>query len=45
MKFTGAFGSATSNTGTIIEKDELNYKGQHYACSSGVITWSASLQP
>jgi hypothetical protein len=44
-KVTGAFGSATSISGTIIENDELNYRGQHYKCSSGQITWSATLQP
>jgi hypothetical protein len=30
-------------TGTIVVKDELNYKGQHFQCSSGDVTWSASL--
>ncbi len=43
-KVTGSFGTPTSINGTIIEKDELNYKGQHYRCSSGEITWSATLQ-
>ena len=43
-KITGLFGTPTSINGTIIEKDELNYKGQHYRCSSGEITWSATRQ-
>jgi hypothetical protein len=43
-KITGVFNTPTSIKGTIIEKDELNYKGQHYRCSSGEITWSATLQ-
>jgi Calx-beta domain len=43
-KITGSFGTQTSINGTIIEKDELNYKGQHYRCSSGDITWSATLR-
>src|SRR5262249_60904812 len=43
-KITGVFGTPTSISGTIIEKDELNYKGQHYRCSSREITWSATLQ-
>jgi hypothetical protein len=43
-KIVGVFGTPTSISGTLIEKDELNYKGQHYQCSSGEITWSATHQ-
>jgi hypothetical protein len=43
-KITGVFNTATTISGTIIERDELNYKGQHYRCSSGEITWSATRQ-
>ena len=42
-KISGVFGTATSVTGTVVVKDELNYKGQHFQCSSGDVTWSASL--
>jgi Calx-beta domain len=42
-KIIGIFSTPTSINGTIIENDELNYKGQHYRCSSGQITWSATL--
>jgi hypothetical protein len=43
-KITGVFSTPTSISGTIIENDELNYQGQHYRCSSGQITWSATRQ-
>jgi hypothetical protein len=43
-KVTGVFAAPTSISGTIIEKDELNYQGQHFKCSSGDITWSATRQ-
>ena len=43
-KVTGSFGNATSVSGTITEKLELNYKGQHFRCSSGEIRWSATRQ-
>jgi Calx-beta domain len=43
-KVVGSFTNATSVSGTITEKYELNYKGQHYRCSSGEITWSATRQ-
>jgi Calx-beta domain-containing protein len=42
-KITGVFGNATSVNGTIVLKHELNYRGQHFQCSSGDVTWSASL--
>jgi len=32
----------TTVSGTIVERDELNYKGTHYHCSSGEIRWSAT---
>jgi hypothetical protein len=41
---SGAFGTPTSISGTLLEKDEFNYKGQHYKCSSGQLTWSATRQ-
>jgi Calx-beta domain/RTX calcium-binding nonapeptide repeat (4 copies) len=40
----GRFDSPTSMTGTVIENNELNYKGTHYSCSSGQKAWSAKLQ-
>jgi Calx-beta domain/RTX calcium-binding nonapeptide repeat (4 copies) len=43
-KVTGRFDSPTSMTGTVIENNELNYKGTHYSCSSGQKAWSAKLQ-
>jgi hypothetical protein len=43
-KVTGVFDTPTSINGTIIEKDELNYQGQHFQCSSGEVTWSAKRQ-
>jgi hypothetical protein len=43
-KITGLFNTPTTINGTIIENDELNYQGQHYRCSSGQITWSATRQ-
>ena len=30
--------------GTVIVKDELTYKGEHLTCSSGIVTWTASVQ-
>jgi hypothetical protein len=39
---TGFFDNPTTVSGTIVEKDELNYKGTHYRCSSGEIRWSAT---
>jgi len=43
-RIAGKFDTPTSMTGTIIMNNELNYKGTHYACSSGEIKWSATLQ-
>lgn len=43
-KITGLFASTTSISGTLLLRDELNYKGKHYKCSSGEITWSATRQ-
>lgn len=42
-KLTGVFTSA-STTGTVVINNELNYKENHYACSTGELTWSATLQ-
>lgn len=44
VKITGLFGTPTSATGTILENYELNYKGRHFKCTTGLITWSATLQ-
>jgi hypothetical protein len=44
VKITGRFNTATSATGTIVFIFELNYKGTHYRCSSGEVSWSATLQ-
>jgi Calx-beta domain len=41
-KVTGTFDNPTSVSGTITEKYELNYKGEHFRCSSGEIRWSAT---
>jgi uncharacterized Zn-binding protein involved in type VI secretion len=38
----GVFDSPTSVSGTIVERRELNYRGQHFRCSSGEIRWSAT---
>jgi hypothetical protein len=43
-RLAATFGSATSVSGTIVERLELNYKGQHYRCTSGEIRWSATRQ-
>jgi hemolysin type calcium-binding protein len=44
VRISGRFDSATSVTGTIVENQELNYRGTHYACSSGEIRWTATLR-
>jgi hypothetical protein len=41
-KIAGFFDNPTTVSGTILEKDELNYKGTHYRCASGDIRWSAT---
>jgi RTX calcium-binding nonapeptide repeat (4 copies) len=41
----GRFDSATSASGTIVENYRLTYKGSAYQCSSGTISWTATLQP
>lgn len=33
-----------SASGTVIVKDELTYKGTHMTCSSGIVTWTATVQ-
>jgi hypothetical protein len=43
-KVTGQFTSPTTVTGTILVNYEFNYGGTHFACSSAVKTWSATLQ-
>lgn len=44
VKISGRFSTATTVSGTLLLQDELNYQGQHYRCSSGQITWTATLQ-
>ena len=34
----------SSASGTVTVRDELNYKGTHYSCSSGGVTWTATVQ-
>jgi hypothetical protein len=41
-KITAFFDNPTTISGTMIERDELNYKGVHYRCASGEIRWSAT---
>jgi hypothetical protein len=43
-RITGQFSSATSVSGTVLMNYELNYQGTHFKCSSGTVTWTASLQ-
>lgn len=43
-RLTGVFTSGSTTTGTVVISDELNYKGNHYVCSTGELTWSATLQ-
>src|SRR5262249_46252602 len=43
-KVGGRFDTPTSMTGTVIENNELKYKGTPYSCSSGQKAWSAKLQ-
>jgi hypothetical protein len=45
VKIAGRFSSATSLSGTIIENYVLTYQGTQYSCSSGQISWSATLRP
>lgn len=40
----GTFTGPASVSGTITEKYELNYRGTHYSCSSGQVSWSAARQ-
>jgi hypothetical protein len=40
----GVFTTPTSVGGTIVERLELNYQGQHFRCTSGTIRWSATRQ-
>jgi len=45
-KVAGHFDTATSVSGIVNLSDEFNYqsKARHYQCSSGDLTWTASLQ-
>ena len=43
-KLGGLFGSATASSGTYSESIVYSYQGSLYHCSSGVISWSATLQ-
>jgi len=44
VKLSGLFGSSTTSTGTYDESIVYKYQGSLYHCSSGAITWSATLQ-
>jgi hypothetical protein len=44
-RIEGRFDSATTVTGTIVMNYGLKYKGTAYQCSSGTITWTATLRP
>ena len=44
VTITGRFDTATSSSGTIVENYRLTYQGTAYQCSSGTISWTASLQ-
>jgi hypothetical protein len=44
-RVAGRFDTATSVTGTIVMNYGLEYKGTALRCSSGEITWSATLRP
>jgi hypothetical protein len=39
-KVTSTFNGSSAN-GTLILSDEFNYKGQHYSCATGTLTWTA----
>ena len=43
-RLVGTFTSPTTATGTISVTTQMNYQGRHYTCSSGVVSWSATLQ-
>lgn len=45
VTITGRFDTATTVSGTIVEHDSLKYKGTAYNCTTGNITWTATLQP
>jgi RTX calcium-binding nonapeptide repeat (4 copies) len=45
VTIAGRFDTATSASGTIVENYRLTYKGTPYQCSSGTISWTATLQP
>jgi hypothetical protein len=44
IRITGTFNTATSASGAILIKLELNYEGTHLRCSSGDVRWSATRQ-
>jgi hypothetical protein len=43
--FTGYFNNPTTVTGTYLWSGEANLKGSHYNCTSGNVSWSATLKP
>ena len=43
-KLNGRFDTATTVSGTILENSGLKYKGTPYTCTTGLITWTATLQ-
>lgn len=44
-RIAGRFDTATSVTGTIVMNYGLKYQGTAYQCSSGEISWTATLRP
>jgi Calx-beta domain len=44
LKLGGRFDTESTVSGTIVVTYELNYGGTHYRCSSGPVTWTATLQ-
>ena len=44
-RIEGRWGTATSVTGTIVMNYGLRYDGTPYQCSSGTISWTATLRP
>jgi hypothetical protein len=44
-EITGRFDGSNNVTGTYKASAEFDYQGTHYSCTSGIKTWTASLQP
>jgi hypothetical protein len=45
VRIAGRFDTATSVSGTVVMNYGLKYKGTALRCSSGQISWSATLRP